>query len=138
MDAVAASAVGAEVACKRATPLPPHLLRRLFAELPADDAVVVGAAVSEYTSVVYLGASELHVAKPDPLTLAGEGVGRRLLAVNGADRGHDLRVRERANLGLERQPVAGQLVDVQVAVGGAPRGLRFQRRHIRANRGAAT
>ena len=96
------------------------------------------AAVSEYTSVVYLGASELHVAKPDPLTLAGEGGGRRLLAVNGADRGHDLRVRERANLGLERQPVAGQLVDVQVAVGGAPRGLRFQRRRIRANRGAAT
>ena len=128
----------AEVVCKRATPLPPHLLRRLSAELPADDAVVVGAAVSEYTSVVYLGASELHVAKPDPLTLAGEGVGRRLLAVNGADRGHDLRVRERANLGLERQPVAGQLVDVQVAVGGAPRGLRFQRRRIRANRGAAT
>ena len=107
---------------------------------PADDAVVVGAAVSEYTSVVYLGASELHVAKPDPLTLAGEGGGRRLLAVNGADRGHDLRVRERANLGLElgRQPVAGQLVDVQVAGGGAPRGLRFQRRRIRANRGAAT
>ena len=34
MDAVAASAVGAEVACKRATPLLPHLLRRLFAELP--------------------------------------------------------------------------------------------------------
>ena len=60
--------------------------------------------------MVYLGASELHVAKPDPLTLAGEGVGRRLLAVNGADRGHDLRVRERANLGLGlgRQPVAGQ------------------------------
>ncbi len=45
MDAVAASAVGAQVACKRATPL----LRRLFVELPADDAVVVGTAVSEYT-----------------------------------------------------------------------------------------
>ena len=44
MDAVAASAVGAEVVCKRATPLPPQLLRRLFAELPADHPVVVGAA----------------------------------------------------------------------------------------------
>ncbi len=88
--------------------------------------------------MIYVGASELHVAKPDRLTLAAEGVGHRLVAVNGADRGHDLGVRERANLGLGRQPVAGQLVDVQVAVGGAPRGLRFQRRHIRANRGAAT
>ena len=44
MDAVAASAVGAEVVCKRATPLPPHLLRRLSAELPADHPIVVGAA----------------------------------------------------------------------------------------------
>jgi hypothetical protein len=41
MDAVAASAVGAEVACKRATPLLPHLLRRLFAELPADHGVAL-------------------------------------------------------------------------------------------------
>ena len=53
--------------------------------LPHDPAVVLGAAIGEDAAVIDLGAADLLVAKTDPITLATEGMGRYLLAVNGND-----------------------------------------------------
>ena len=68
--------------------LPAAFLRRLFAALPHDPAVVLGAAIGEDAAVIDLGAADLLVAKTDPITLATEGMGRHLLAINGNDFGH--------------------------------------------------
>ncbi len=65
--------------------LPAAFLRRLFADLPHDPAVVLGAAIGEDAAVIDLGTADLLVAKTDPITLATEGMGRYLLAINGND-----------------------------------------------------
>lgn len=66
--------------------LPPGLLRRLLASLPAPDpSVVVWGQVGEDAAVIDLGLPELLVAKTDPITLAGEESGAYLLAVNAND-----------------------------------------------------
>lgn len=66
--------------------LPPDILRKLLARVPAaDPAVVVGGSVGEDAAVIDTGGPELLVATADPITFAAEDIGRYLLAVNGND-----------------------------------------------------
>jgi len=65
--------------------LPPELLARLLARLPADDPrVVVGPKVGEDAAVIDFG-PRLLVAKTDPITFAADLIGWYALHVNAND-----------------------------------------------------
>lgn len=65
--------------------LPSDLLARLLERLPADPSVLLGPGLGCDAAAIDLGGGRVLVAKADPVTFAGEQIGRYAVHVNAND-----------------------------------------------------
>jgi hydrogenase maturation factor len=65
--------------------LPPDILARLLARLPADPRVLLGPAIGRDAAAIDLGGGRVLIAKTDPVTFAVDQIGRYVVHVNAND-----------------------------------------------------
>ena len=65
--------------------LPPNVLAKLLARLPADPRVLLGPAIGRDAAAIDLGGGRVLVAKADPVTFASDEIGRYAVHVNAND-----------------------------------------------------
>jgi len=65
--------------------LPPNILAKLLARLPADPRVLLGPAIGRDAAAIDLGGGRVLIAKTDPVTFATDQIGRYVVHVNAND-----------------------------------------------------